>query len=154
ASLTSSFSIPTDIRQQTIHTVVTKPVERYEIVLGRFIGNVLMMTAVLAVMTALSLGYVFRNIDEDAKKESLKARLRVDGALECAGTRHRYKDPTGAGGWEYRSYITGPMPQQPPQSAVWKLADVPRDLASRDQVPCEFPFSIYRTTTGEVGKGV
>src|SRR5262245_21174049 len=31
AALLTSFSIPADIRQQTIHTIVTKPVERFEI---------------------------------------------------------------------------------------------------------------------------
>jgi len=34
--LLAAFSIPTDLRNQTIHTVVTKPVQRFEIVLGRF----------------------------------------------------------------------------------------------------------------------
>ncbi len=37
ACLVAAFSIPTDVRSQTIHTIVTKPVERYEIVLGRFL---------------------------------------------------------------------------------------------------------------------
>src|SRR5258708_16897971 len=33
AFILASFSIPNDIKQQTIHTVLTKPVERFEIVL-------------------------------------------------------------------------------------------------------------------------
>ena len=33
--LLAAFSIPTDIKNLTIHTIVTKPVERFEIVLGR-----------------------------------------------------------------------------------------------------------------------
>src|SRR5437764_685047 len=32
--LLASFSIPNDIKQQTIHTIVTKPVERFEVLLG------------------------------------------------------------------------------------------------------------------------
>src|SRR5205823_15036893 len=32
AGLLASFSIPTDIKNQTIHTVVTKPVQRFEVV--------------------------------------------------------------------------------------------------------------------------
>src|SRR5205807_3484692 len=32
ASLIAAFSIPTDIKQQTIHTILTKPVERFEII--------------------------------------------------------------------------------------------------------------------------
>jgi hypothetical protein len=38
--LLAAFSIPTDLRTQTMHTIVTKPVERFEIVLGRFLGYV------------------------------------------------------------------------------------------------------------------
>ena len=38
ASLLAAMSIPYDIRQQTIHTIITKPVERYEIVLGQHPG--------------------------------------------------------------------------------------------------------------------
>src|SRR5262249_44829285 len=34
AAFLAGFSIPTDIRQLTIHTVVTKPVEKFEVVLG------------------------------------------------------------------------------------------------------------------------
>ena len=55
ASLLAAFSIPSDVRSQTIHTVVTKPVERFEIVLGRILGYTLLMTAVLAVATGLGL---------------------------------------------------------------------------------------------------
>src|SRR5207248_10860804 len=32
--LLAAFSIPADIRQQTIHTVLTKPVQRFEVYLG------------------------------------------------------------------------------------------------------------------------
>src|SRR5262249_41098846 len=38
AALMASFSIPADLRNQTIHTIVTKPVERFEIIIGRFLG--------------------------------------------------------------------------------------------------------------------
>src|SRR6266496_641067 len=38
ASLLGSFGIPTDVKSHAIHTIVTKPVEKFEIVLGRFLG--------------------------------------------------------------------------------------------------------------------
>src|SRR5207253_8446618 len=81
ARILAAFSIPADLRRQTIHTIVTKPVERFEIVLGRFLGYTLLMTAVLAVMTLLSLIYVARGVDEDARQESLRARVPVFGDL-------------------------------------------------------------------------
>jgi ABC-type transport system involved in multi-copper enzyme maturation permease subunit len=153
-SLVASFSIPTDMRQQTIHTVVTKPVQRYEIVLGRYLGYMAVMTVALLGMTTVSLFYVERGVDEDAKFESLKARVPVYGTLEFEGTKDREKGENVGEEWDYRSYINGPMPQQPPQYAVWNLSNVPRDLGNDGPVRCEFTFAIYRTTTGEVGKGV
>jgi hypothetical protein len=154
ASLVASFSIPTDVKQQTIHTVLTKPVERFELVLGRFIGFGTVMTLVLVIMTAFSLLYVLRGVDPDAAKESLKARVPVYGELEFEGTKDRKKGENVGEEWDYRSYISGPFPQQPIQTAIWSFPYVPRSLARRDKVPCEFTFSIYRTTTGEINKGV
>jgi hypothetical protein len=154
-SLVASFSIPTDVKQQTIHTVLTKPVERYELILGRFIGFGTVMTIVLAVMTSFSLLYVVRGVDPDAAYESLKARVPVYGDLEFEGTKDKKKGENVGEEWDYRSYISGPFPQQQPQYAVWSFPQVPHNLATRDKpVPCEFTFSIYRTTTGEINKGV
>ena len=45
--LLAAFSIPSDIKNLTIHTIVTKPVERFEIVLGRFLGYLGLVTAAL-----------------------------------------------------------------------------------------------------------
>src|SRR5262249_29670480 len=53
ALLLGSFNIPTDVKNQTIHTIVTKPVERYEIVLGRFLGYALLLLVELAALTGL-----------------------------------------------------------------------------------------------------
>src|SRR5262249_34499433 len=68
----AGFSIPTDIRKLTIHTVVTKPVEKFEIVLGRFLGFVGIMTIVLLAVSSISLLYVLRGVGPDAAAESLK----------------------------------------------------------------------------------
>jgi hypothetical protein len=59
--------------------------------------------------------------------------------------------------WDYRGYISGKTPGKPLQYAIWSLRDLPRDLGSREAVPCEFTFNIYRTTKAspaEEGKGV
>ena len=99
AGLLACFSIPTDLRQQTMHTVVTKPVERYEIVLGRFLGFTMLMTLVLVVMTALSLVYVARGVVPEAKEESFKARIPVFGDLHVQSIRDgRISDSHAAAG--------------------------------------------------------
>jgi hypothetical protein len=154
ASLLAAFGIPADIRTQTIHTIITKPVERFEIVLGRFLGYVGLMTIVLGVMTAVSLLYIVRGIDPDAAEESLKARNPLYGDLHFEGTQSpEHGDNVGLE-WEYRSYITRAIKPAPEQYAVWTFPSVPRSLADRKQVRCEITFHIYRTTKGYENKGV
>src|SRR5947209_4687924 len=102
----AAFSIPTDIKNQTIHTILTKPVERFEIVLGRFIGYGLLMSAVLLVTNSLSLLYLFREIHPDAAYESLKARVPVYGELSFwegnqSGFETQRKGENVGREWEY-----------------------------------------------------
>jgi hypothetical protein len=153
AGLLSAFGIPTDMKQQTIHTIVTKPVERFEIVMGRFLGYTMLMTIVLAAISAISLIYVLRGVDPDAAKSSLKAREALYGDLEFEGTKDKNKAENVGREWDYRQYITVPKPQDPPQFAVWKFRDA-RDLAKRNQVRCEYSFDIYRTSKGTINQGV
>jgi hypothetical protein len=155
AVILAAFSIPTDIKQQTIHTIVTKPVERFEIILGRFLGFFALMTLVLLVMCSVCLLYVLRGVNPEAAAESLKARMPLYGELHFENTANREKGENVGREWEYRSYISGPMPAQPPQLAVWDFAGLPAGLAARDKpVRCEFGFDIYRTTKGQENKGV
>jgi ABC-type Na+ efflux pump permease subunit len=62
AGLLASFSIPDDLKRQTMHTIITKPVERFEIVLGRCLGYVMLMSLVLFGLTAAGLVYVARGV--------------------------------------------------------------------------------------------
>ena len=47
ALLLSAFSLPNDIKNRTIYTVVTKPIRASEIVLGRTLGFAAVGTAML-----------------------------------------------------------------------------------------------------------
>lgn len=154
AGLLAAFSIPTDIKQQTIHTILTKPVERFEVVLGRFLGYTLLMTGALVVMTALSLGYVFRSISPEAQNETLKAREPGLGELIFEGTENSKKGTNVGHEWDYRGYISGPNPPMPNQFAIWTFIDLPAKLADQDPVVCEFTFDVYRTTKGIENRGV
>jgi ABC-type transport system involved in multi-copper enzyme maturation permease subunit len=152
AAVLSSFSIPADMRQQTIHTITTKPVERFEIVLGRFLGFTALMTVVLFVMSTVCLLYVLREINPEAARESLKARAPLYGNLVFENTKSRTHGENVGVEWEYRGYI-GYAPSDPP-TAIWAFPMPPRSTASRKEVPCEFNFSVYRTTKGEEYRGV
>jgi ABC-type transport system involved in multi-copper enzyme maturation permease subunit len=154
AVVLTAFSLPKDIRQQTIHTIITKPVERFEIILGRFLGFASLMTLVLLIMTTLSVLYVLRSIDPEAAEETLKAREPLYGELRYENTSDTNKATNVGREWDYRSYITAVAPNQPPQYAVWDFASIPGSLANRKTVRCEFTFDIYRTTKGFENRGV
>jgi hypothetical protein len=155
ASLLAAFGIPSDVRSQTIHTVVTKPVERFEIVLGRFLGYSLLMSAVLFVATGLGLVYLFRSINEEARQETYKARVPIYG-------QEMRLEPPGEGvnvgrEWTHRIHISGPRHKErtTPQYSVWSFEQVPDRLAERPEgVVCEFSFDIYRTHKGVQGEGI
>ncbi len=73
------ISIPNDIRQQTIYTVVSKPVRRLEMIWGRVIGYAALVTAVMVVFGAISLIY----IDRVVRREIPATRERARTALEA-----------------------------------------------------------------------
>ncbi len=155
AILLAAFSIPNDIRRQTIHTIVTKPVERFEILLGRFFGFTALMTLVLLLMTSVSVLYVLRGVDPEAANESLKAREPLYGELHFENTGDAAKGTNVGREWNYRSYITAASPtNREPEAAIWDFPSVPRSLADRNTVRCEFAFDIYRQTKGYENKGV
>ncbi|HTQ38036.1 MAG TPA: hypothetical protein VMJ32_03360 [Pirellulales bacterium] len=58
----SAFSLPNDIKNRTITTIVTKPVRTAEIVLGRIVGFTLICTTLLAVMGFCSYVFVVRSL--------------------------------------------------------------------------------------------
>ncbi|VTS07540.1 ABC transporter permease [Tuwongella immobilis] len=156
AGLLAAFSIPTDVRSQTIHTIVTKPVQRFEIVLGRFLGFSMLMSVVLFTLTGFSLLLIqTSNVDEAAAEESQKARQPLYGLISFQGNNkdaNWYGESVGRE-WEYRRYIAGGPTSS--QRAVWNFMSLPSDLiAGRAAVPLEFAFDIFRTTKGEENRGV
>lgn len=58
----SPISLPQDIQSQTIFTVVSKPVRRLELVWGRMLGFMAMVTVLIAVFGGISLLYLWRNV--------------------------------------------------------------------------------------------
>ena len=58
----SSLSLPADIKNRTLHTVVTKPVRASEIVLGRIVGFTAVASILLVLMGVISYGFVVRGL--------------------------------------------------------------------------------------------
>ena len=98
----SSLSLPADIKNRTLHTVVTKPVRASEVVLGRIVGFTAVGTLLLVVMGAIS--YVF----VDARTGP---HPPTDGRRSAAGRRGRAGQPAAL----QRPHQ--PRPPAPPQGA-------------------------------------
>jgi ABC-type transport system involved in multi-copper enzyme maturation permease subunit len=158
AVLLGAFSIPNDVKNNSIHTIVTKPVEKFEIVLGRFFGYAGLLTVGLAVVSALSLIYLVRGVNEDAKVESYTARVPQYGYLRFAGTKDERRGDSVGREWGYRGYITGPTRQRRDafrQFAIWDFLPLPSHvLEQRQDIVFEFAFDIFRLSKGEEDKGV
>jgi hypothetical protein len=167
AGLLGALSIPNDIKSQSIHTIVTKPVEKFEIVLGRFLGYAMLLSVGLAAISLLSLVYVLRGVNDAAKEESFKARVPIFGELSFVGTTRTVRDAEGrehlmgdsvGREFDYRGYITGPHVTQrdaPRQYAIWSFDDVPAELGRRESsVTFEFTFDIFRLSKGEENKDI
>src|SRR5687768_8642664 len=71
ALLISSFSLPADIKNRTIYTIVTKPVRSSEIVLGRVLGFSFIGTFILAAMCLVSYVFVVRGMHHEHRVESV-----------------------------------------------------------------------------------
>jgi len=59
----SVFSLPADLKNRTLHTIVTKPVRPSEIVLGRMLGFTVLGTVLLAAMCFISYWFVVRGLN-------------------------------------------------------------------------------------------
>jgi hypothetical protein len=154
AVVLAGFSIPADIRNQTIHTVLTKPVQRFEVVLGRFFGFVGLLTVILVIMGALGLIYILRNVNDEAAAESLQARVPAYGELSFENTSRTDRGESVGREWEYRSYISSISPSKQQPFAVWNYPSSPAGLAQRPVVRCEFGFDVYRLDKGFENKGI
>ena len=155
AALLAAFSIPNDIKNQTIHTVVTKPVERFEIVAGRFFGYTALMTVALAALALFTLLVLnTANVDAKAVAESGTARVPVRGKLEFRSKKADFEGTNVGREFEYRKYIAGDPTS--PQRGVWQFVTVPGALGNsdKDAVSCEFTFDVFKLTKGEENKGV
>ncbi|MFN4258097.1 MAG: ABC transporter permease [Gemmataceae bacterium] len=151
--LMAASGLPSDIHSQAIHTIVTKPVERFEIVAGRFLGYLGLATVILLVLSLAGLIFLWRGIAPEAAFESSRARLPIYGQLELhAGARTDFQGEL-IEIWDYRRYIRGGPRGR--HRAVWNFTELPDDLAEREVVPCEFALVLFRTSRSRIeGQGV
>ncbi|WP_145311877.1 ABC transporter permease [Gimesia fumaroli] len=148
--LLSCWSLPEDIRLRTIHTVVTKPVYRIEIVIGRMLGFTLLGTSILVVMGAIGYVWIIRQVPESAQ-ENLVSKVPIYGAISFTD---REGAPTTSGInvgdiWMYRSYIEGATKA----SAIYKFKGIDESDAIDDQLNLQSSFEAFRTHKGNMEQG-
>ena len=146
----SCWGLPDDIKARSLHTVVTKPVRRHEVVLGRILGFSLVGFFVLLVMGTV--GYIWMNRVIPAQaKDQLIARVPVYGKIEF---RTREGRPSDAGIntgdiWAYRSYIEGGTKAR----AIWNFQDSLLK-APQENLKMESNFTVFRIKKGIIERGI
>jgi len=161
------LSLPQDIQMQTIYTVVSKPVRRLELILGRIIGYMAIVTALTLVFGGISLLYLSRNIggtiteietqaaqvqgtdpdrarvlseQADQLRTRMSARLPVKGSLTFVDSRGtpQIKGIDVGQELEFRSHIEGATEA----AAIWTFGASVSDpldpkLRLNRQIPVE-----------------
>jgi hypothetical protein len=76
ALLLSCWSLPDDIKARSLHTVVTKPVRRNEVVFGRVLGIGIVASLILLIMGSIGYVWIYRQLPP-AAREMLTARVPI-----------------------------------------------------------------------------
>jgi hypothetical protein len=154
------WGIPEDIKARSMHTVVTKPVRRVEIVLGRMLGFSLIATLVVAVMSIAGYIWIDRQIPQNIHGQ-LVCKVPIYGKLSFLD---RQGQPAAAGinvgdVWTFRSYIEGSTKA----TAIWdfeRLSDASlMPISTKDQgdtrgLRVQTGFESFRTHKGVMNSGL
>jgi hypothetical protein len=158
--LLACWGLPQDIKQRSLHTVVTKPVRRSEVVIGRILGFSAIGTLILAVMGVAGHVWIKRRVPDQAQS-LLVSRVPIYGTLEFTDQAgHPGKGVNTGDIWEFRSYIEGASAP----SAIWTFEDITPDKLVEVTDPetgetetvlrLEYNFEAFRTNKGRMGRGL
>jgi ABC-type transport system involved in multi-copper enzyme maturation permease subunit len=80
----SPLSLPTDIQQQTIYTIVSKPVSRLELIWGRIVGYMTLVTLMIGLFGAISYIYLIRQVNSTIRLTNQEANaIRSDNPIRA-----------------------------------------------------------------------
>lgn len=157
----SCWGIPEDIKARSMHTVVTKPVRRVEIVLGRMLGFSLIATVIVALMGVVGYVWIDRQLPQTVH-DTLVCKVPLYGKLSFLD---RHGEPASAGVnvgdvWTFRSYIEGSTKA----TAIWEFENIIPTVATRaakdkdsPEIECirlQTGFEAFRTHKGIISSGL
>jgi len=159
--LLSCWGIPEDIRARSMHTVVTKPVRRIEIVLGRIVGFAAVGTLVLAVMCVVGYVWINRQLPPEVRQSQLVCRVPVYGKLSFLNREGVVDSGINVGDvWKFREYIEGATKA----AAIWEIDGVNESMLVPVKDPqtgemtqgllFETRFESFRSHKGVIGRGL
>lgn len=147
AVLLSCWGLPADIKDRSLHTVVTKPVRRSEVVLGRIAGYAFVITAILLVVSAVGYAWILRVVPERSQRQ-LISRVPEFGGLKMLDQNGDPFTGVNVGDMlDLRRFIAGGTKEL----ATWqfqglKEADFPND----QDVRMEYAFEAFRSYKGDI----
>ena len=137
--LISSFSLPEDLKNKTIYTVVTKPVRATEIVLGRIVGFGVLGTGMLALMGLISFLFVWQGLSHTHQvvgdTQTMAAFQDVTADFRSANTGNRVSK------YAIRDAITNKI------NGHFHSLELVRDIRSPDEPAPTKTTNILKTST-------
>ena len=100
-TILTPLSLPQDIQNQTIYTVVSKPVRRIELIWGRMIGFMAIVTVLVLVFGGISLLYLSRTVGGTIRDDrgSWPRRGRAERAGSPGATSFASRPSSSGRGW-------------------------------------------------------
>ncbi|MFN6105379.1 MAG: ABC transporter permease [Planctomycetaceae bacterium] len=150
--LLACWGLPEDIRLRSLHTVVTKPVRRQEIVLGRIVGFLGIGLLVLLIVGSVGYVWIVRQVPENFGQ--VTARVPIYGELRFLTREGTSEDEQGmeASGVNvgdeaiFRQFVEGNTQAR----AIWRFEGVDMNRLQNGQLILESTFQSFRTHKGKV----
>jgi ABC-type transport system involved in multi-copper enzyme maturation permease subunit len=90
-TILTPLSLPSDIQYQTIYTVVSKPVRRIELIWGRILGFMTIVTVLVGVFGGISLLYLWRTVGGTIQQTEISAE-REASANRTIQANHLFEE--------------------------------------------------------------
>jgi hypothetical protein len=152
ALLLACWGLPADIKARSLHTVVTKPVRRSEVVLGRMLGYSFVITLGMLIMGLVGYIWIQRYVPEDARAQ-LISRVPIYGQVRFT-TRTGEPSRTGLNVgdiWNYRSFVEGNTKGR----AVYEFSGIsPARVLTDDGLRLEYRFEVFRSHKGDIERSI